>query len=930
VAPFLISGEKISFPNLVGPIAKNIPFRFGANPGQAASVVGIIDDFSVYNYTKNVFNNINPAYPDGYFTYTRPTFGGKGTFDSILPTTKPQAQEISTSTSIFASRGEYEPATFAIYANNENLSNLNITADDFKSSSDNTISKNNIDIRVVKVTPKDGYGLTSWSRPADINKSSYRANSVLVPDLLVYDDTQDLKGQFNTPCQNNLTASNVNSCVYSYYDPPTLNQAFKTNIPKYNSKQIWLTIHVPKDAKSDVYSTKIHIKPQLGREEIFTLNLNVLDIDLVKPTQDYGIWYKNTLGPGSQKVSSTKIQSINMTSYDLFKKNIEDIKKHGFETVDVEDYPAADAPRLQGMSSVVGLKDLIKNIGPKDADGSPLFSLDTNFREEAFKIFREVNLENNIFQLCRVLSNRGTRCAGVEPEINLAKQYGYEPIFDVAEEPAINSGSDRFPIIDYGSLIGTAKMLDTVHSQDPLAKGIAVGGYDISGNYENHDMYDFLDDPNNKYIYNAGGYYNDFADPNPYPDNYAVNCADVNSQTCKDYMKSQEYIDFAAYEKNHALYLYAQSLGIDEIKKPQSADFRVYSNSANYFKSILANPNAKEKNKKEYFYWQLGHNYQKWNRLMAGYYLYNLKLDGTFAYAYQAVVSDPYNPFDYLISGAETKKYPDQLATYPSKQGPIPTIEWENMREGIDDVKYLDTLDAKLVELEKVNSTMANQIRNEVNESLKKYDSTSVWRDLSDDAFQDTRVLIANKIIDINGLLNVVTPSDVVIRPNAPVDYSLPSFFLKPKVTYNEYNTVTLSWQSSEQLNLEKFNFKFGLGKSLGKSSKVKYNSKTKRYYVTLKKLKGGYKYDLTNIKYQNGRGKYSYLVNYDGHNSKIKQFKTFNRFQSILYFYKKCQKQKINPKKKVKPTDSVLNGQAYNYYQSPTSLANIKKEICK
>jgi hypothetical protein len=48
---------------------------------------------------------------------------------------------------------------------------------------------------------------------------------------------------------------------------------------------------------------------------------------------------------------------------------------------------------------------------------------------------------------------------------------------------------------------------------------------------------------------------------------------------------------------------------------------------------------------------------------------------------------DPFDDFDK--HGESGGLYPDQGVVYPTQQGPMSTIGWEAMREGIDDYRYL-------------------------------------------------------------------------------------------------------------------------------------------------------------------------------------------------------------------------------------------------
>ena len=65
-------------------------------------------------------------------------------------------------------------------------------------------------------------------------------------------------------------------------------------------------------------------------------------------------------------------------------------------------------------------------------------------------------------------------------------------------------------------------------------------------------------------------------------------------------------------------------------------------------------------------------------------------MTGPVPYAYRHVYQgDPYRRED---SRDARKGERNSMYTYPSQTGPIPTIQWEATREGIDDVRYLRTL----------------------------------------------------------------------------------------------------------------------------------------------------------------------------------------------------------------------------------------------
>ncbi len=90
----------------------------------------------------------------------------------------------------------------------------------------------------------------------------------------------------------------------------------------------------------------------------------------------------------------------------------------------------------------------------------------------------------------------------------------------------------------------------------------------------------------------------------------------------------------------------------------------------------------------ETYYWQIMQEDPRINRFLAGFFLWNTGLDGIFPYVYQDVRHNPYDDFDEWSS---VNPYRDHLVTYPSQQGPVPTIQWEALREGLDDFRYLQT-----------------------------------------------------------------------------------------------------------------------------------------------------------------------------------------------------------------------------------------------
>lgn len=74
-------------------------------------------------------------------------------------------------------------------------------------------------------------------------------------------------------------------------------------------------------------------------------------------------------------------------------------------------------------------------------------------------------------------------------------------------------------------------------------------------------------------------------------------------------------------------------------------------------------------------------------RLNYGLILWATRFDGAMPYAYQHCFGSCWNDVDHPT-------YRDHNLTYPSTEGPIPTLAWEGFREGVDDVRYVRTLEA--------------------------------------------------------------------------------------------------------------------------------------------------------------------------------------------------------------------------------------------
>ncbi|RXA21932.1 hypothetical protein EQO05_01550 [Methanosarcina sp. MSH10X1] len=83
--------------------------------------------------------------------------------------------------------------------------------------------------------------------------------------------------------------------------------------------------------------------------------------------------------------------------------------------------------------------------------------------------------------------------------------------------------------------------------------------------------------------------------------------------------------------------------------------------------------------------------YPRLFRLNYGLSLWQNDYDGAMVFAYQCSYCDIWNDFDHPI-------YRDHVFAYPTMNGVIDTVQWEGFREGVDDVRYMTTLQNTILE----------------------------------------------------------------------------------------------------------------------------------------------------------------------------------------------------------------------------------------
>lgn len=221
----------------------------------------------------------------------------------ILPKTFPLPGEPKGVIDIVACRGEYEPASFAVRPLVRDIAGLLVEGTDLVNSQV-SISRDNIDIRIVKAWFQGGGG---WET---IEQSHLFRGLTLVPELLLKDDRLvkvdqeakrnqirlDFPGGAKYISTNDLASDNEQLIVPAHTFPVRdATQLQPVDIPRNETRQFWITVHIPTTAIAGNYTGKIFLKENGTMIGSFDLRVTVLPFDLANPNLTYSIYYRGLL-----------------------------------------------------------------------------------------------------------------------------------------------------------------------------------------------------------------------------------------------------------------------------------------------------------------------------------------------------------------------------------------------------------------------------------------------------------------------------------------------------------------------------------------------------------------------------------------------------------------------------------------------------------
>jgi len=221
----------------------------------------------------------------------------------ILPNTFPLPGEPKRVIDIVACRGEYEPASFAVRPLVRDIAGLLVEGTDLVGYQ-GTISRDNLDIRIVKAWFQGGGG---WET---IDQSRLGRGSTLVPELLLKDDhlvkvdqeakrnqiRLDFPGGARYVSTNDLASANERLIIPAHTFPVRdATQLQPVDISRNETRQFWVTMHIPATAIAGTYEGKIVLKENGTIVGSVDLRVTVLTFDLAKPNLTYSIYYRGQL-----------------------------------------------------------------------------------------------------------------------------------------------------------------------------------------------------------------------------------------------------------------------------------------------------------------------------------------------------------------------------------------------------------------------------------------------------------------------------------------------------------------------------------------------------------------------------------------------------------------------------------------------------------
>ena len=134
-----------------------------------------------------------------------------------------------------------------------------------------------------------------------------------------------------------------------------------------------------------------------------------------------------------------------------------------------------------------------------------------------------------------------------------------------------------------------------------------------------------------------------------------------------------------------------------------------------------------------YYYWHAHMEKPLVHRLLAGLLLWQSGADGISPYCYQHLPGAPRSPYDDFDgwdpqqADEHGRAYRDHMATYPARDGVVPTVQWRGMADGMTDLRYLLTLDDAIAQASRSGNPETQRTVNEAEKSRASLAGSVSW-----------------------------------------------------------------------------------------------------------------------------------------------------------------------------------------------------------
>ncbi len=599
------------------------------------------------------------------------------------PNVMPNNSEVTDTINVFAARNEYEPVCIGIYAL-RNLKGVTVHVSNLVNSKGDIINRCNFDIRIVY-----------WWKQGNIMSSSLSSPRYL-PELLLTDTSLPLREDTKFP------ASLV-----------------PINIARNTNKQFWITIYVPEDVSAGLYKGKITIKTKSGKQKIININLNVFGFQLAKPRYTYAIYYMYPLQNGVDEIA---------------KKQLADIKRHGFDTVTLFCDFAKANKHSKVIEECAGVVRIGKDGKLKICIRRKPFAGTNEFGPYLDRI-RLQHCNNGKHFIIDFHDAKAINQTGLISYVGQQFSWAYKNNVYALNNAAQVDACFEFEGLPEGRFkvwingINAGRVMDVSLNEGPFVRLFNKNSFDLNGltktiKYLEHIKLNkpliYFGGPNAFVIRKLTTIASNHHWGNVYF--YAIDEPQKGQRVLEDCKRACKLI-----HQNNGRSITATDLRCAlELNNLLDIAVLTWQSVPAYCKSSFNTQHKSNIPQKYWTYWQAWMENPLWNRYSAGFMLWRAGLDGAMPFIYQQKHGNSaYNDFDYRGPAYGNR---DFMCTYPSATGPIPTLQWEALREGIDDARYLSTL---MNLLEGNNTQQAKQIRKiltDIKDQISPYQQVQLKR----------------------------------------------------------------------------------------------------------------------------------------------------------------------------------------------------------